>query len=45
MSIANPTIAVIGAGNMGSALIAGLIANQHPPEQYLEQLSDHLQKI
>lgn len=28
-----PTIALIGAGNMGSALISGLISQQYPPSQ------------
>jgi len=27
------TITIIGAGNMGRSLLAGLIANQYPPEQ------------
>lgn len=32
MSLNTPNIALIGAGNMGSALIHGLLAKGHPPE-------------
>lgn len=30
--MSHPTIAVIGAGNMGTALIAGLLNTNHPPD-------------
>lgn len=45
-----PTIAIIGAGNMGSCLIGGLISNGHPPHKLFasdpssEKLSELQQK-
>jgi pyrroline-5-carboxylate reductase len=51
MTTHTPTIAVIGAGNMGHALIGGLLAKNHPPQNLLacdpslEKLEDIKQKF
>lgn len=43
----HPTIAIIGAGNMGSSLITGLIENGHPPDKLwaTDHSEDKLQEL
>jgi len=46
MSDEHPSIAIIGGGNMGSALAGGLLANDHPAEKlYLSDPSAEKRKI